>query len=151
MLPPGLTAHLAERTDQLLLRALHPAAQTVVRLVVGDCACDLVQARHADPRVDERQLRARWPRTAGARDALIAVIERHRRGSGVRPPAGGWPRALAAFVAEHARNAGETLYLLHYTGATGTPLRPIHRVSAAEVLARSGDWLEERVPVLVGR
>jgi len=123
MLPPGLTAHLAERTDQLLLRALHPSAQTVVRLVVGDCACDLVHSRDPDPREDERHLRARWRRAAGTRDALLAVIERHRRGRGVRPPVGGWPRALAVFVAEHARNAGDTLYLLGYTGTPPTPAR----------------------------
>jgi hypothetical protein len=149
MLPPGLTAHLAERVDQLLLRALHPSAQTVVRLVVGDCACDLVHSRDLDPREDERHLRARWRRAAGTRDALLAVIERHRRGRGLRPPVGGWPRALAAFVAEHARNAGETLYLLRYSGTPSTPDRPMHHLTAAEVLARSDAWLEEQVPMMV--
>lgn len=154
MLPAGLAAHLADRADQQLLRGLHPAAQTAVRLVVGDCACDLIRARHADRREDERHHRERWRRVGGPRAALIAAIERHRRGSTVASPAGGWPRALAAFVAEHARNAGETLYLLRYIAAPagaggGAPAGPTRHLSAAEVLARPEAWLEEGVPVVV--
>jgi hypothetical protein len=151
MLPPGLVAHLADRTDLLLLRALHPTAQTAVRLVVGDCACDLVRPRQADRREDEREHRERWRRAGGSWESFIAGIERHRRGRAVAPPAGGWARALAAFVAEHARNAGETLYLLRYAGAAGPPDQPLRRLSARDVLARPGGWLEEQVPVIVGR
>jgi hypothetical protein len=152
MLPPGLAAHLADRTDQQLLGRLLPAARTVVRLVVGDCACDLVRPRHADPREDERQHRHRWRKAGGLRADLLAVIERHRRGGSVPAPAGGWPRALAAFVAEHARNAGDTLYLLRFTDAPATAATldpPVRRLRAAQVVADPGAWLEEQVPVLV--
>jgi hypothetical protein len=153
MLPPGLAAQPADLPDQHQLRGLHPSARTVVRLAVGSCSCDLVRARHADPREDERQHRERFRRAGGPRDAVIAAIGRHRRGAEVPPPAGGWPRALAAFVAEHARNAGETLYLLRFTAPAPrahTDL-PARRLRAADVVARPDGWLEEQVPVIVGR
>lgn len=152
MLPAGLAAQPADRADQQHLLALHPTARTVVRLLAGACSCDLVRPRHPDPREDERHLRARYHRAGVARSDLIAAIERHRRGADVPVPAGGWPRALAAFVAEHARNAGETLYLLRF----GTPDAPasgeaaIRRMRAAEAVVRPQGWLVEDVPVLVG-
>jgi hypothetical protein len=152
MLPAGLTAQPADSADRLALLALHPAAQTVVRLLVGACSCDLIRPRQPDPREDERQLRERYRRAGRTRGSLIAAIERHRLRAGIPAPAGGWPRALAAFVAEHARNAGETLFLLRYSAAetavSGAP--PPRRLRVAEVLARPGDWLEEDVPVVVG-
>jgi hypothetical protein len=153
MLPPGLAAQPADLPDQHQLRGLHPSARTVVRLVVGSCSCDLVRARHTDPREDERHHRERFRRAGGPRDAVIAAIDRHRRGAAVRPPAGGWSRALAAFVAEHARNAGETLYLLRFTvpGPRGDLDVPAKRLRAAEVIARPEGWLEEHAPVIVGR
>lgn len=152
MLPPGLLAQPADRTDQERLRELHPAAATVVRLLVGACSCDLVRARHTDPREDERHHRARHRRAGGPRAALIALLERHRRGAGVPAPAGGWPRALAAFVAEHARNAGATLYLLRFSASPGTgPEAPLRRVRVGDVLARPEGWLEEGVGVIVER
>jgi hypothetical protein len=155
MLPAGLVAQLADRADHHQLRALHPDAQTVVRLMVGACSCDLVRSRHADPREDERHHRDRHRKAGGARDSLIAAIERHRRGAAVRPPRGGWPRALAAFVAEHARNAGDTLYLLRFgttaTDAASANPPPPRSLSAADVLARPEAWLDERGPVIVGR
>ena len=110
MLPAGLAAQPADNADRLALLALHPAAQTVIRLLVGACSCDLVRPRLADPREDERHLRERYRRAGRTRGSLIAAIERHRLGAGIPTPPGGWPRALAAFVAEHARNAGETLF-----------------------------------------
>jgi hypothetical protein len=152
MLPAGLAAQPADNADRLALLALHPAAQTVIRLLVGACSCDLVRPRLADPREDERHLRERYRRAGRTRGSLIAAIERHRLGAGVPTPPGGWPRALAAFVAEHARNAGETLFLLRYSAAetpapTVLPPRPVR---VADVLARPGDWLEEDVPIVVG-
>jgi hypothetical protein len=154
MLPPGLVAQPADRADQQSLQALHPAARTVVRLVVGACSCDLVRPRHADPREDERYHRARSRRAGGARDALIAALERHRLGAEVPTPPGGWPAALAAFVAEHARNAGETLYLLRLVPPPGpdpAPGPPVRRLTAADVLADPEAWLVEHRAVLVGR
>jgi hypothetical protein len=152
MLPAGLAAQPADRADHHALRELHPAAQTVVRLVVGACACDLVRPRHADQREDERGHRDRWRRAGGHREGLIAAIGRHRRGAAVKPPVGGWPRALAAFVAEHARNAGETLYLLRFADpprASVAPVPAAHRLRAAQVLAAPESWLEADVPVVV--
>ena len=154
MLPPGLVAQPADRTDHHLLRSLHPSAQTTARLMVGSCSCDLVRARDPDPRVDERHHRERFRQAGVSREALIAALERHRRGASVPAPAGGWPRALAAFVAEHARNAGDTLFLLRFSAPSeppATPLPPVRSVRVPEVVARPDGWLEELVPTMVRR
>jgi len=154
MLPAGLVAQPADRADHHRLLQLHPSARTVVQLVVGACSCDLVRHRHSDPRQDERHHRDRSRRAGGARGSLIAGLERHRRGAQVPAPVGGWPRALAAFVAEHARNAGETLYLLQFTlpENSDTAVRPAaRRMTAAAVVAQPDDWLAEHAPVIVGR
>ena len=153
MLPPGIVAHLADRADQHRLTQLHPSARTVVQLLVGACSCDLVRARHPDPREDERQHRARSRLAGGPRASLIAGLDRHRRGTRLAPPPEGWPRALAAFVAEHARNAGETLYLLRFAlpAAADPAVSPTRRLRAADVVAHPKEWLVEHVPVLVGR
>ncbi len=154
MLPAGLVAQPADRAEHHRLLQLHPSARTVVELVVGACSCDLVRHRHPDSRQDERHHRERSRRARGARGPLIAGLERHRRGAQVPAPPGGWPRALAAFVAEHARNAGETLYLLRFSlpeeplGVVRTAAR---HMAAAEVVARPDDWLAEHAPVIVGR
>src|SRR5689334_10492447 len=141
MLPPGLIAQPADRPDHDRLVALHPAARTVVRLLVGDCSCDLVRPRHADPREDERHHRERHRRAGTTRHAVLEAIARHRRGATVPPPKGGWPAALAGFVAEHARNAGETLYLLRFVAGAadrrglvpGTDIPTRHLTTAALV------------------
>ena len=39
MLPPGLSTHPVDRTEQHRVHPLHPHARTVVHLVVGACAC----------------------------------------------------------------------------------------------------------------
>ena len=153
MLPAGLVAQPADRAEHHRLLQLHPSAKTVVELLVGACSCDLVRHRHSDPRQDERHHRDRSRRAGGARGSLIAALERHRRGAQVSAPAGGWPRALAAFVAEHARNAGDTLYLLRFTLPEDSTLvrTAARRMTAAEVVARHDDWLTEHAPVIVGR
>ena len=71
-------------------------------------------------------------------------------------PPGGWPRALAAFVAEHARNAGETLYLLTFGAGSRALVSaeapvPVRRVQASEVVALPEGWLAEETAVIVGR
>jgi hypothetical protein len=153
MLPAGMVAQPADRAEHHRLLQLHPSARTVVQLVVGACSCDLVRHRHSDPRQDERQHRDRSRRAGGARGLLIAGLERHRVGAQVPAPAGGWPRALAAFVAEHARNAGETLYLLRFTLPDDVTVvrTAARRMTAAEVVAQPDDWLTEHAPVIVGR
>jgi hypothetical protein len=155
MLPPGLTAQPVDRALHHGIRALHPAAQTVARLVVGDCSCDLVRPRHESPREDERHHRERHRQAGARRERLLSAIERHRRGAGVPAPPGGWPRALAAFVAEHARNAGPTLYLLRFVtdAAAEAPLpnEPPRPMLVADVVARPDAWLKEGVALLVAR
>jgi hypothetical protein len=156
MLPPGLSAQPAERVQHQRLQRLHPPARTVVRLIVGGCSCDLVRSRHADPREDERHHRDRRRQAGEAREALLATLQRHRLGAQVPVPPGGWPAGLARFVAEHARNAGDTLYLLAFSaGAESLPaeLAPaaIRRTRAKEVLARPDTWLAEAAAVIVER
>ncbi len=157
MLPAGLVAQPADRADHDRLVALHPAARTVVRLLVGACSCDLVRPRHPDPREDERHHRERYRRAGTSRHGVLEAIARHRRAADVPPPAGGWARALAAFVAEHARNAGETLYLLRFIagsadrgGLVPAAHIPIRRLDARAVVARPDHWLEEGTAILVG-
>ena len=113
-----------------------------------------MRARDPDPRTDERHHRERFRQAGGTREALIAALERHRRGAAVPVPAGGWPRALAGFVAEHARNAGDTLYLLRFSGParpTPGPAPVVRSVRVAELVERPEGWLEELVPTLVRR
>ena len=82
---------------------------------MGACSGDLVRPRLADPVEDERELRARYQRAKLPRAEIIKELERHRRGPERRQvPPEGWAAAVAAFVVEHARNAGPTLYLLHF-------------------------------------
>jgi hypothetical protein len=153
MLPPGLTAQPADREVHRQLHAIHPAARTVARLMVGACSCDLVRPRHESAREDERHHRERHRKAGGLREPLLEAITRHRRGAGVPAPPGGWPRALAEFVAEHARNAGPTLYFLHFTTDAAPvwepPQAPPHETRAALVAARPDAWLEEDVAVIV--
>lgn len=155
MLPPGMTAQPADRETHRHLRGLHSSAQTVVRLLVGACSCDLVRRRQELPREDERHHRERHRKAGGGREPLLAAIERHRRGAGIPAPAGGWPRALAGVVAEHARNAGPTLFLLLFVtdvGAEGPiPTPPGRTIRVADVVAGPDRWLEEGVALTVVR
>lgn len=155
MLPSGLAAQPADRADAALLRARHPTAQTVARLLVGACSCDLVRLRHPDALEDERHHRERHRRAGTPRAQVISAIEHHRRGAARPAPTGGWSRALAGFVAEHARNAGPTLYLLRFAPgagsevALGTPPAAARVLRAAEVVARPDGWLAEDTATLV--
>jgi hypothetical protein len=153
MLPPKAVADLADFVDQQALKRLHLDAQTVARVLTGRCSCDLMRPRQVDAREDERHLRERYRQLGVPRDLVIMALERHRRGSGLRTPAGGWPRALAAFVAEHARSAGPTLYHLTFSPA-GDPLGVIgsvRNIRVASVLAEPEGWLVEGSPALVSR
>jgi hypothetical protein len=152
MLPRGLTAQPAERHVHRQLHTLHPVAQTVASLLVGACSCDLVRPRGESPREDERHHRERHRKAGGRREPLLEAIERHRRGAAVPVPAGGWSRALADFVAEHARNAGPTLYVLSFATDRAAQLpREMSRreTRAALVTAQHRTWLEEGVSLLV--
>jgi hypothetical protein len=154
MLPSGLTADGGLTAELAWLRAILPTAQTAAHLRVGGCACDLVRPRDPDQRTDERHLRERYFRMGLSRDTIVAELERHRRHRPA-PPAAGWPRALADFVAEHARNAGPTLYELRFgTAADATSPPDLTRaVSLLLERVRSDPegWLEEGRAITVSR
>jgi hypothetical protein len=152
MLPPGLSADPAPSSDRSALTRVHPAARTVVRLLVGACSCDLVRPRLEDSVEDEREHRRRYHRGRLARTEIIRELERHRRGPDPRlGPGRGWSFALAEFVAEHARNAGPTLYFLdflpHDSPRRGERVEPVRR-TVAEVRS-TPSWLIENQPILV--
>jgi hypothetical protein len=153
MLPPGLTADLASFSDQQVLKSLHPDAQTVLRILAGRCSCDLIRPRLQDVREDERHLRERYRGLGVSRAAAIAALERHRLGGGHRAPAGGWPEALSRFIAEHARNAGPSLYYLDFSpeAASLAKLGTVRQVAVPLVRATPEGWLAEGQPTLVAR
>ena len=150
MLPAGLGADPLPSAELARFRAILPAVQTAAHLRVGTCSCDLVRPRLDDAREDERHLRARYRSLGLPRDRVIRELERHRRPAPSPEPAAGWRAALAGFVAEHARNAGTTVYQLTFgpeAKAGGTPLTR----TVAEVRADPEGWLVEGAPVLVAR
>lgn len=153
MLPTGTTAELASYSDQQSLKSLLPAAQTVARILVGRCSCDLVRQRLPDPREDERHLRHRYRALQIPRRHVIDSLDRHRlrARSGPATPRDG-PKILAAIVAEHARNAGPTLYLLHFGSPDSLILNreePYPTLSVNDVRADHQGWLAEGRPTLV--
>jgi hypothetical protein len=154
MLPPGLTADLLPPAEQAVLRPLHPDTQTVARVLHGGCSCDLVTQRRPVASEDESGLRARYRVMGYSRDRVLRALEVHRRALERRAqPAGHWPRAIAAFVAEHARNAGPTLYYLHFShdGLLRAAGGPPRKVRTADVRSAPGEWLPEDTPLLVIR
>ena len=153
MLPHGVSADLTDFADQQTLKSIHPDAQTVARLLIGQCSCDFVRTRVADTREDERHLRERYRRIGSARPSIIASLERHRRRPGVRHVEKDWAAALTEFVAEHARNAGPTLYYLTFSPQPSPvePGGPVRRLSVGEALANPQGWLVEGAPTLVSR
>ena len=154
MLPAGLTAGGGSPAEVAWLRGVLPTAQTAAHLRVGGCACDLVRPRDPDQRQDERHLRERYFRMGLSRETIVAELERHRR-RGTPPPREGWPRVLVAFVAEHARNAGPTLYELRFgraSDATSPPdLTRAASLSLDRVQRDPERWLEEGRPITVSR
>jgi hypothetical protein len=152
MLPAGIVADALPAGEPARLRRLLPLAQTVARLRVGPCSCDLVRSRLADPREDERDLRRRYSRLGLPRERIIRELERHRRGPVPAEPPAGWRAALAGFVAEHARNAGPTVYQLVFL-PDGPDIgdADVVKRTLAEVRAEPERWLDEGRPTLVVR
>jgi hypothetical protein len=152
MLPHGATADLAGFPDQQILKSVQPEAHTVARRLVGRWSCDFARTRQADTREDERHLRERYRRDEVPRAQVITALERHRRAAG-NPPPEGWPSALAKFVAEHARNAGPTLYQLHFSSEQPQLQPPgnVRELSVSSVLAEPEGWLLEGSPARVSR
>lgn len=152
MLAPGIAADALPAAELARLRAFLPAALTAAHLRVGPCSCDLVRPRQPDTREDEYHLRRRYSALRLPRERIIRELERHRRGALPIEPRGGWRAALADFVAEHARNAGPTLYHLGFLpgGRDEMEVPPLTR-TVAEARADPDGWLKEGRPVLVVR
>ena len=154
MLPDGITADALPSTELTGFRVLLPSAQTAAHLRVGACSCDLVRPRLPDAREDERYLRARYKALGLSRDRIVRELERHRRAPpGIPEPEQGWRAALAAFVAEHARNAGPTVFRLTFHPGPDDPASdgaPVRR-TVSEIRARPEHWLEEARSMLVLR
>jgi hypothetical protein len=154
MLPSGITADPLPSSELAEVRMLLPSAQTVAQLRVGACSCDLVRPRLLNTRDDERHLRARYKALGLSRERIVRELERHRRASpGPPEPEGGWRAALAGFVAEHARNAGSTLFRLSFHPGPDQQTAgsaPVRR-TVSEVRSRAEHWLEEGGYTLVAR
>jgi len=154
MLPPGLNADLLPPAEQAGLLALHHDAQIVARVLHGGCSCDLVTERQPSAGEDEARLRLRYRALGYSRAKVIKALEVHRRGIEKRPrPPGYWPAQFAAFVAEHARNAGPTLYYLQFghDGLHDVAAEPPRKLHTADVRAFPGVWLPEEAPIMVVR
>ena len=153
MLPDGITADALSSSELAAFQPLLRSAQTAAHLRVGGCSCDLIRPRLPDTREDERHLRARYKALGLSRERIIRELERHRRvAPGTLEPGGGWRVALAAFVAEHARNAGPTLFRLTFIPGPTRPAEsaPLQR-TVMEIRARPEHWLEEGRSILVVR
>jgi hypothetical protein len=151
MLPPGWSADAAAPARRAALRSLRPAAQTVAGLRIGGCACALL-AGHGE---DERHLRRRYAALGLPRSRIITALDRHRAGTNLEAQPSARCAELVGFVAEHARNAGPTVYLLEFGVGVGDD-DPGFRAAArtipvAAVLGGVGQWLEEGRPVEVTR
>lgn len=156
MLAPGLSVELLDPAEARILLALHPDAQTAARVVHGACSCDLVRYRQPVSRDDEAHLRMRYRQMGLSRDAMIRALDTHRRALEKRQrPEGHWPLAVASFVVEHARNAGPTLYYLHFSHdgrlALGSSAEPVVNVPVVRVRENPGGWLPEERAVMVTR
>ena len=152
MLPEGVAADLVSPAIQRQWSDHFPSARVVVTLRQGRCACGLAGQRHEDNEEDERRLRARYRKAGVDRQRVITALERHRRA----PPQHGSPGAallLAGFVAEHARNAGPSLYFLDFSAESERmppwPDSVPISITATQVRAEPGSWLPEQTPVLV--
>ncbi len=100
--------------------------------------------------------RSRYRKLGLSREDIIHALENHRRAQDRRQrPEGHWPSAVASFVVEHARNAGSTLYYLHFSHQGRLELRPdadpVISVPVGDVRVTPGGWLPEETPVLVVR
>jgi len=155
LLPRGIAADLLPPADAAILRVHFSTAVTFARLLVGPCACAFFLDRGHNPRAAESELRRQWSRLGLTRAEILPALESHRRGAPVRgEPLAHWQHALAGFVAEHARNAGPTLFYRHVT-TTGLAGRPPGEhgpvvLPVARVLADPAGWLEhDRLTIVV--
>jgi hypothetical protein len=154
MLAPGLSAELLETGEARNLLREHPDAQTAARLIHGACSCDLVRYRQPVSREDEAHLRSRYRQLGLSRDATIQALDHHRKALDRRQrPEGHWPRAIASFVVEHARNAGPTLFFLQFSHPGKLTIQPggVQRIPVSTVQENPLGWLPEDRLVMVER
>ena len=154
MLPAGVVAHAAPGGEQALMREHLPQAQTVVELRRGTCGCDFVIQRDPAGRTDETHLRERGIRSGIPRAQLATMLAAHRQPEKRVQPLARWQEALAGFVAEHARNAGPSLY--HRTFTAGSRRRAaaepeLVRVPVSRVREAPAEWLSDDRLTLVVR
>lgn len=152
MVPAGLAADLVAPRESASLLGLFPAGRTAARLLAGACSCDLYLRRDLAGRGEEAELRRRYRALGLEREARIRALERHRRKGPVHRTPAEWAPVLVAFVAEHARNAGPTLYYRDVSGGGLGEITtaPVTRL-LGEVLRHPGSWLREREPSIVTR
>ena len=151
MLPSGVHGDAIGPSRQAPWRALLPASQTAVVLRAGHCACGLMRPRFRAAHTDEAHLRERYRELRVPRAQVVTALERHRRSAGVTQAS---PDALARLVTEHARNAGESAWLLGFSPHDEPPALPATTVSVRRVADLSTDpdgWLVEDHVTLVRR
>ena len=156
MLPAGLTADGLRKAEQQTLLDLHYDAQDAMRILHGGCSCDLIRDRQPDPKTDEVVHRQRYRHMGYDRTRMIRYLENHRRSpQDQRPrPQGYWGEAFNAFVVEHARNAGPTLFYSHFShdGLQHDPglTAAMSHIQVRDVQGSVSDWLPEQTPTMVG-
>lgn len=152
MAPNGITIDLLPPADGLRLRALLPEAQIAVRFLSGKCSCDFFLQRDRVTHREESELRLRWRKLGMDRSAILAATDRHRRPPALIHAPDAWRQSVAAFVAEHLRNAGPTLYLHQFSGDGHVhPAAGATEIELQQVRRSQVDWLPEGVPVIVVR
>lgn len=152
MLPPGLAADFLPPAPTQRLRQLLPSSQTAARLLVGACSCDLYLGRDPIHHREEAVLRQRYRSLHLNRTSIIQALDRHRRGQHPARDPAAWQALLAAFVAEHARNAGDTLFYREFSpgGFQGDTLGDAPRPQSLSAVREHPDgWLEEGEAVVV--
>jgi hypothetical protein len=156
MLTAGLTADGLSKAEQQVFLKLHYDAQDAMRILHGGCSCDLIRDRRPDHGTDEALHRQRYRQLGYDRTRMIRYLERHRRSAeDPRPrPPGYWGEAFNAFVVEHARNAGPTLFYRHFShdGLQDDPglAATLSHIQVRDVLGPVSDWLPEQAPIMVG-
>lgn len=152
MLPAGTHADAMGPSTQAPWRALLPGSRTAVVLRAGHCACGLLQSRFRAAHTDEAHLRERYRALGVPRADVVRALERHRRSTGSVTRAE--PDALAQLVTEHARNAGDSAWLLGFSPGDEPPALPATAVTSrrvADLVAHPDSWLVEDRVTLVQR
>ncbi|HEU4799274.1 MAG TPA: hypothetical protein VFS94_01455 [Gemmatimonadales bacterium] len=152
MAPSGITIDLLPPAGGARLRALLPEAQTAVRFLSGKCSCDFFLQRDPVAHREESELRRRWRKLGMNRQAILAATDRHRRAPALNREPEAWQQSIAAFVAEHLRNAGPTLYLHQFSGDGHVhPAADATEIELEKVRHNPVSWLPEGTPVIVVR